>query len=119
MRLDQLLFSQGFGTRRVCAGLIEQGLVSVGGTVCTEPGAEFDTAAEGLAFTAVHEGRVVGTVRLWHVSAGGSPARPDHRAHGATASALSTDSRTGALGLYERIGMRVTSTWLHRAVRLS
>ena len=51
MRLDQLLFSQGFGTRRVCAGLIEQGLVSVGGTVCTEPGAEFDTAAEGLAFT--------------------------------------------------------------------
>jgi predicted N-acetyltransferase YhbS len=30
--------------------------------------------AEGLAFTAVHEGRVVGTVRLWHVSAGGIPA---------------------------------------------
>lgn len=30
--------------------------------------------AEGLAFTAVREGRVVGTVRLWHVSAGGIPA---------------------------------------------
>ena len=30
--------------------------------------------AEGLAFTAVHQGRVVGTVRLWHVSAGGVPA---------------------------------------------
>ena len=30
--------------------------------------------AEGLAFTAVHEGRLVGTVRLWHVSAGGAPA---------------------------------------------
>jgi predicted N-acetyltransferase YhbS len=30
--------------------------------------------AEGLAFTAVHAGRVVGTVRLWHVSAGGVPA---------------------------------------------
>jgi 16S rRNA pseudouridine516 synthase len=27
MRLDDLLFSQGFGTRRVCAGLIEQGFV--------------------------------------------------------------------------------------------
>jgi 16S rRNA pseudouridine516 synthase len=27
MRLDNLLFSQGFGTRRVCAGLIQQGLV--------------------------------------------------------------------------------------------
>jgi predicted N-acetyltransferase YhbS len=26
--------------------------------------------AEGLAFSAVHEGRLVGTVRLWHVSAG-------------------------------------------------
>lgn len=30
--------------------------------------------AEGLAFSAVLEGRVVGTVRLWHVSAGGIPA---------------------------------------------
>lgn len=30
--------------------------------------------AEGLAFTAVHRGRLVGTVRLWHVSAGGIPA---------------------------------------------
>src|SRR5262245_53989968 len=30
--------------------------------------------AEGLAFSAVHEGRLVGTLRLWHVSAGGSPA---------------------------------------------
>jgi predicted N-acetyltransferase YhbS len=30
--------------------------------------------AEGLAFTAVHQGRVVGTVRLWHVNASGMPA---------------------------------------------
>lgn len=30
--------------------------------------------AEGLAFSAVRDGRVVGTVRLWHVSAGGVPA---------------------------------------------
>ena len=30
--------------------------------------------ADGLAFTAVHRGRLVGTVRLWHVSAGGIPA---------------------------------------------
>lgn len=36
------------------------------------------------------------------------------RAHGATRSGLSTDSRTGALGLYEKVGMRVTSTWLMR-----
>ena len=30
--------------------------------------------AEGLAFSAIREGRMVGTVRLWHVSAGGIPA---------------------------------------------
>ncbi len=30
--------------------------------------------AEGLAFSAVMRGRLVGTVRLWHVSAGGIPA---------------------------------------------
>jgi predicted N-acetyltransferase YhbS len=30
--------------------------------------------AEGLAFSAVRQGRMVGTVRLWHVSAGGIPA---------------------------------------------
>ena len=30
--------------------------------------------AEGLAFSAVHQGRLVGTLRLWHVSAGGIPA---------------------------------------------
>jgi GNAT superfamily N-acetyltransferase len=33
------------------------------------------------------------------------------REHGATVSELSTDSRTGALGLYEHVGMRVTQTW--------
>jgi len=30
--------------------------------------------AEGLSFSAVHDGRLAGTVRLWHVSAGGIPA---------------------------------------------
>ena len=29
MQLQEVLFSQGFGTRRVCAGLIQQGLVQV------------------------------------------------------------------------------------------
>ena len=32
------------------------------------------TPAEGLAFSAVRRGRLVGTVRLWRVSAGGVPA---------------------------------------------
>lgn len=40
------------------------------------------------------------------------------RAHGAVVSELSTDSRTGALGLYEKVGMVVTSTWVNRAIRL-
>ena len=40
------------------------------------------------------------------------------REHGAIRSELATDSRTGALGLYEKVGMEVTSTWVHRAVRL-
>src|SRR5438132_6110216 len=30
--------------------------------------------AEGLAFSAVRGGRPIGTLRLWHVSAGGCPA---------------------------------------------
>jgi mycothiol synthase len=38
---------------------------------------------------------------------------------GATTSELNTDTRTGALGLYERVGMRVRQTWLHRAYDLT
>src|SRR5689334_6877259 len=30
--------------------------------------------AQGLAFSAVHQGRLVGTIRLWHVRAGGQAA---------------------------------------------
>ena len=39
--------------------------------------------------------------------------------HGATRAELSTDSRTGALGLYEKVGMRTTSIWLNRAIEVS
>jgi GNAT superfamily N-acetyltransferase len=35
------------------------------------------------------------------------------RDRGATTNELSTDSRTGALGLYEHVGMEVTQTWRH------
>src|SRR4051794_35228303 len=38
------------------------------------------------------------------------------RAHGATRSALSTDSRTGALSLYEKVGMEVGDVWVNRAI---
>ena len=42
MRLEDILFSQGFGTRRVCAGLVQQGYVSFNGKVQEDPGVFFD-----------------------------------------------------------------------------
>jgi len=38
------------------------------------------------------------------------------REHGAVRSALSTDSRTGALSLYEKVGMEVVDVWVNRAI---
>jgi mycothiol synthase len=38
------------------------------------------------------------------------------RAHGAVRSGLSTDSRTGALSLYEKVGMTVSSVWINRGI---
>lgn len=40
------------------------------------------------------------------------------REHGALVSGLSTDSRTGALTLYEKVGMQVTSAWVNRAIHV-
>jgi len=48
MRLSQILFSQGFGTRRLCAGLIQHGEVRVHGELVEDPEAEFEP--EGLQF---------------------------------------------------------------------
>ncbi|MBS0446075.1 MAG: 16S rRNA pseudouridine(516) synthase [Proteobacteria bacterium] len=48
MRLAQVLYSQGFGTRRECDALIGAGLVRVGGAVCDAPDAEVST--DGLVF---------------------------------------------------------------------
>lgn len=41
------------------------------------------------------------------------------REHGAQRCYLSTDTRTGALSLYEKVGMVVTSTWVNRALTLT
>jgi 16S rRNA pseudouridine516 synthase len=49
LQLQDLLYSQGFGTRRICAGLVQQGYVQVAGAPCLDPRAEFDP--QGLAFT--------------------------------------------------------------------
>ena len=49
MNLAQLLFTQGFGTRRLCAGLIAHGEVAIGGVVIDDPQHEVDP--EGLVFS--------------------------------------------------------------------
>lgn len=55
MQLQEILYSQGFGTRRVCAGLIQQGLVQVyadndaqAPVECAQAAMEFE--ATGLRF---------------------------------------------------------------------
>jgi 16S rRNA pseudouridine516 synthase len=49
VKLAQVLFSQGFGSRRGCAALIRGGRVAVAGAVCDDADAELDTA--NLVFT--------------------------------------------------------------------
>lgn len=49
MKLAQVLFSQGFGSRRECEGLIVGGFVSVAGTVMDDPFDELDP--DGLQFS--------------------------------------------------------------------
>ncbi|MBK9682352.1 MAG: 16S rRNA pseudouridine(516) synthase [Betaproteobacteria bacterium] len=48
MHLAQILFTQGFGTRRLCAGLVAAGRVRIGGCVVDDPHA--DIATDGLVF---------------------------------------------------------------------
>jgi 16S rRNA pseudouridine516 synthase len=63
MQLQDILFSQGFGTRRICCGLIQQGLVQVGPEArpCTDPTELIPT--EGLVF------RVQGEAWAYHAQA--------------------------------------------------
>jgi len=50
MQLQDILFSQGFGTRRVCCGLVQQGRVTVGEPPrpATDPTEDLDPV--GLVF---------------------------------------------------------------------
>lgn len=48
MRIDQILYSQGFGSRRDCAGLLARGEVQVAARTVTAADEDFDTA--GLSF---------------------------------------------------------------------
>ncbi|MEZ0577416.1 GNAT family N-acetyltransferase [Nocardioides sp. MH1] len=84
-------------------------------------GAVFSTMAEGngaketyVARIAVHKDhRNRGLAQSLLVAAFESG-----REHGAVSSCLSTDSRTGALTLYEKVGMVTDSVWVNRAVDL-
>ncbi len=48
MKLSQVLFSQGFGARRECEGLVLAGHVSLQGRICDDPFLEVEP--EGLSF---------------------------------------------------------------------
>jgi 16S rRNA pseudouridine516 synthase len=48
MQLQEILFSQGFGTRRVCAGLVQHGHVTIAGLRVVDAAAEFEV--EGFRF---------------------------------------------------------------------
>ncbi|WP_436701119.1 GNAT family N-acetyltransferase [Nocardioides sp. BYT-33-1] len=71
-----------------------------------------ETYVSRLAVAREHRGRGLAQALLVAAFAAG-------RSRGATSSSLSTDSRTGALGLYEKVGMRPASTWVHRGIALS
>ena len=49
MKLAQILFSQGFGARRECEGLVASGLVAIAGRVIDDPFADLDPL--GLEFS--------------------------------------------------------------------
>ncbi len=49
MRLEQVLFSQGFGSRHECRGLIAAGRVSFDGSVMDDPDAQVDPAGKSFA----------------------------------------------------------------------
>ena len=55
MQLQEILYTQGFGTRRVCAGLVQQGFVTVDGVAVRDPAIDLPSKdgqpLEGMAFT--------------------------------------------------------------------
>ena len=51
MKLEQILFSQGFGARKLCRVLIAKGAVEVAGVACTDAAAEWDVAGGAFEFS--------------------------------------------------------------------
>jgi 16S rRNA pseudouridine516 synthase len=64
--LTDLLYSQGFGTRRICAGMVQQGLVQIDtghGLVCVRETDTMVSVIEGMPFA------VQGTLWQYHAKA--------------------------------------------------
>lgn len=87
------------------------GRVAAVANVWNTAGDPVDTYVSKLAVAVAHRHRGLAQALLVAAFAAG-------RERGAVSSSLSTDSRTGALSLYEKVGMRPDSVWVHRAVRL-
>lgn len=87
------------------------GRVAAVANVWNTAGDPVDTYVSKLAVAGAHRHRGLAQALLVAAFAAG-------RERGAVSSSLSTDSRTGALSLYEKVGMRPDSVWVHRAVRL-
>ena len=81
----------------------------VGGVVCVLADEGREGYVDKIAIRADQRGRGLAQAMLADTFAVA-------RSHGAVRSALATDSRTGALSLYQRVGMVVTSEWVNRAV---
>jgi 16S rRNA pseudouridine516 synthase len=69
MQIQDILFSQGFGTRRLCSGLVQQGLVQVTNAedewaLVTDSTQEFEP--QGLRFSVNTSGHSSGKPELWH-----------------------------------------------------
>lgn len=86
-------------------------VVAVAHVVIAPIGAGLEGYVNTLATRSDHRGRGLAQALLADSFAAA-------REHGAGRCSLDTDSRTGALGLYEKVGMSVTSTWRHLGIRL-
>lgn len=85
----------------------EDGSESVVGAVHLLP-SEGDVWVNAIAARRDRRGRGLGRALLVRAHTVG-------REHGLVGCGLSTDSRTGALGLYEHVGLRVKQTFVHYA----
>ncbi|KAA1428111.1 GNAT family N-acetyltransferase [Nocardioides antri] len=79
--------------------------------VNSDPGQGLETFVSRVAVNREHRNLGLAQALLAAAFAAG-------RERGARTGSLSTDSRTGALSLYEKVGMEPSSVWLHRAIKL-